>query len=260
MTHPDEGTLQALLDGELRPDERAGVERHVAGCPPCAAELESLRGAAALFAGAILKDDVPVDVDQALWRFEGRRRRPAVARRFAGGAMGRAAVLLLASAAVLSATVPGSPIRAWLTSLGEGPVATETRAPDADAAPSVLSTEHLDDAPAGVSVLPLEGRMRVVFLDPAEGVRLRVRLHDGDRVGVWATGAAVGAHFRTAPDRVEVQGVRDGEVRVEIPRGGREFTLEVDGRVYLRTDGERLIFPGPAADTTGPEILFEVGS
>jgi len=35
MSHPDEGTIQMLLDGELDPAERATVEAHLAACASC---------------------------------------------------------------------------------------------------------------------------------------------------------------------------------------------------------------------------------
>jgi len=253
--------LQAYLDGELRPEECVEVQRHLASCEACTAELDALSAAGSLFHASVAQMDTDVDVDQARWRLEGRRRRSRGAAGFAGRSMGRAAVLLLASAAVLSATVPGSPVRAWVVALMDSAAHEETASPAPAAAPAVLDAPApAANAAAGVSVVPLDGRMRVVFLDPAEGVRIRVRLHDGDGVGVWTDGRATGARFHTAPDRIEVEGVRDGEVRVEIPRATSEVTLEVGGRVYLRKLGERLTFPGPTADTTGPEILFEAGS
>ena len=39
MSHPDEGTIQALLDGELDAEERSRIELHVRGCAECAARL-----------------------------------------------------------------------------------------------------------------------------------------------------------------------------------------------------------------------------
>ncbi len=39
MSHPDEGTIQMLLDGELDPGERARIEGHMATCASCAARL-----------------------------------------------------------------------------------------------------------------------------------------------------------------------------------------------------------------------------
>jgi hypothetical protein len=260
MTHPGEGTLQALLDGELRFDERAEVELHMAECGVCAAEMMALRESSALLSAALPMVDLPAPAtEQARWRVEGRRRRKGAGS--AGIALRRAAVLIVGSAAVLSATVPGSPVRQWLAERWDGGAVTEHPATVREAVPAAATDETAAPAtPAGVSVRPAEGRMRVVLVDPADGVRLRVQLHDGDAVGVWTSGEGPAAHFRTAPDRIEVEGVRAGEVRVEIPRSGQHITLEVNGRVYLWKDGKQLRFSGPATDAVGPEILFEVGS
>jgi anti-sigma factor RsiW len=43
MSHADEGTLHAYLDGELTPVERAGVEAHLAGCAACRTRLDEER-------------------------------------------------------------------------------------------------------------------------------------------------------------------------------------------------------------------------
>ena len=43
MSHPDEGTIQMLLDGELGQDERARIEAHAAGCVACAAKIAAAR-------------------------------------------------------------------------------------------------------------------------------------------------------------------------------------------------------------------------
>lgn len=43
MSHADDGTLHAYLDGELSALERAGVETHLAGCAACRARLEEER-------------------------------------------------------------------------------------------------------------------------------------------------------------------------------------------------------------------------
>jgi hypothetical protein len=43
MSHADDGTLHAYLDGELSALERAGLETHLAGCAACRARLEEER-------------------------------------------------------------------------------------------------------------------------------------------------------------------------------------------------------------------------
>ena len=43
MSHVDEGTLHAFLDGELSSSERAGVDAHVAQCAACRARLAEER-------------------------------------------------------------------------------------------------------------------------------------------------------------------------------------------------------------------------
>lgn len=43
MSHPDDGTIQALLDGELDAAERTRVETHVGSCSACAARLAEAR-------------------------------------------------------------------------------------------------------------------------------------------------------------------------------------------------------------------------
>lgn len=42
MSHPDEGVLQELLDGELAPADAAAVRAHLEGCAPCTAALAEL--------------------------------------------------------------------------------------------------------------------------------------------------------------------------------------------------------------------------
>lgn len=253
MTHPGEGTLQALLDGEMPAAEQDALEHHLSECGHCGAQLEVLRDASDHLSRALRLLDRPPPVAEARARLEHARRRRTAVRSTA--VLRRAAILLLGSAAVLSATVPGSPLREWLAN-GRGagtPATTAVREPVAESA-----AESVEPAPAGISVRPLEGRMRVVLTAPASGSRIRVRLYDGERVGVWATGTSARARFRSGPERLEVDGAGPGEIQVEIPRAVRQFTLEVDGQIYLRKVGEDLRFPGPAVDTAGPEIVFEV--
>jgi hypothetical protein len=43
MSHPDDGRLHALVDGELSPADAAAIDAHVRTCPPCQARLEEAR-------------------------------------------------------------------------------------------------------------------------------------------------------------------------------------------------------------------------
>src|SRR5688500_11050838 len=97
MTHLGEGTLQELLDGELPPGERAGVEAHLASCPACAGELAELRGLTARTSAllGLVEAAPPVLAAQAEFA---RHRRGGGAFREARRALPRAAVLVLAVA------------------------------------------------------------------------------------------------------------------------------------------------------------------
>ncbi len=60
MSHLDEGTLHAWLDGALPPDESARVEAHVAECATCAAAAAEARGVIAASSRILSAlDDVP---------------------------------------------------------------------------------------------------------------------------------------------------------------------------------------------------------
>ena len=43
MSHPDDGQLHALVDGELSPADTAAIERHVQTCEPCRTRLDEAR-------------------------------------------------------------------------------------------------------------------------------------------------------------------------------------------------------------------------
>jgi Putative zinc-finger len=58
MSHVDDGTLHAYLDGELSPPEAQAVEAHVAQCPACRTRLEEERALIAR-AGELLAQAAP---------------------------------------------------------------------------------------------------------------------------------------------------------------------------------------------------------
>jgi anti-sigma factor RsiW len=253
MNHLTEGTLQALLDGEIPPGEQASLESHLHACGRCKAELNTLREASSQLSGALRMLDRPAPVELA--------RRQIIRKRrwMASGAthLRRAAVLLLVATTALSATLPGSPLREWVVERWRE---STTAAVQPEAAPpvTVAVPEALEPDPAGVSVQPSDRPMRVVFRRPARGLRVIAHLHDGARVEVSADGLAAKAHFRTAPDRIEIDAADTGEVRIGIPRSTGRFTLEVDGQVLLAKQGENLRVPERATRSGGPVILLEV--
>ena len=60
MSHVDDGTLHAYLDGELSPPEARGVEAHLAQCPACRGRLDEER-ALITRAGELLAVAAPPD-------------------------------------------------------------------------------------------------------------------------------------------------------------------------------------------------------
>ncbi len=60
MSHVDDGTLHAYLDGELAPEEARGVDAHLAQCPACRERLEQER-ALITRAGELLALAAPPD-------------------------------------------------------------------------------------------------------------------------------------------------------------------------------------------------------
>ncbi|HYL20811.1 MAG TPA: zf-HC2 domain-containing protein [Gemmatimonadales bacterium] len=67
MSHVDDGTLHAYLDGELSPPEAQSIEAHVAQCPACRTRLEEER-ALITRAGELLAQATPPDRELPAFR------------------------------------------------------------------------------------------------------------------------------------------------------------------------------------------------
>ncbi|HEX6940426.1 MAG TPA: zf-HC2 domain-containing protein [Longimicrobiales bacterium] len=252
MNHTPEGALLALLDGELHGEERAHIERHLAGCRECAGLLAELRDAAAALEAALALLDRPAPLDAAERAMRARRvlGRAVWSRR----ALLRAAVLVLGFAAVGSAAIPDSPIRSWAA-------AAWRKGVDAIAGGEVEQAPRPAAAPAeaGVSILPHEGRVVIVVESPAPGVRARIRMVPGERVAVRALGAAATARFRTGPGRVEIVGPGTGELEVDVPASLAGAEIEVDGRTVVSKDGASFdVVGGRAAMQSSTEVVVEL--
>lgn len=251
-SHVDEGTLQALVDRELPEQARAAAERHLVGCAECREELATLRIAAREFAGAAALLTDPGAGERAV--APPRPARPAPRAAWPLRSLARAAVLVLGFAAAASATLPGSPVRRWVqdawkpdprvAAVEQAEMGTETAA---DAAPE-----------AGVSVEPSRGEVVVVLNGPSPELLVRAAITEGPRAGVFATGAAAGARFSTAPGRIEVEGAGAGELRVELPRSARSARVIVNGAPYLAKVGDQLHLSVPGEASASAEVSFRV--
>lgn len=265
--HVSDQRLLAYLDGELEPTGRREVLRHVRACGRCSEELELLRSAGRRLSAALERLDtappwegLPDRVRQAL---EARRRGtiPFPVERRVGSsashppsrrALATAAAILLLVAGGAAAAIPGSPVRVWVEHSVDAVTGLFAGTPAVDAA---ADSPVVPLARPGVAVEPLNGRVHVAILEPAEGVEVRVRVTD-------ATVAAVSvreAGFRTGRGRIEVLAPAAGELLVEIPRSARSARVEVDGRPMLEKRGADLHLLVPAVDTAGSEVRFRLG-
>ncbi len=259
MNHTTEGTLLEWLDGRLSPAERPQVERHVATCVACTAEMERLRLLSATFGGAMELLDPPAPTRAAYAAVLRRRARwwGADTRRV----LERAAILVLAVAGIASATLPGSPLRAWLEErFGSGGdvTAPEAHAPSTPPAPDHPPVPEAEIASAGVAILPAGGSVRIVLTNADPALRIRVRLAEGEIVDVRATGAAAGAQFRTGPGRISITDAGRGEIQIALPHTVARATVVVGTRPYLVKEGHQVRVLAPAADTAGAEFIFTV--
>lgn len=249
MDHPSEGALLGLIDRELPPEEDAAMREHLGSCSVCRAELHALQGESVALSGALHLLDRPPPTEQAWSAVRGRSRGAL------GAPLRRAAVLVLVAGGAASATVPGSPLRDWITDVWDrGAAETPQALPEAKPAVEPAAAPTAAFPPAGVALVP--GTRPAVVSIVSEGVRpeVRVRLHGGDRLEVEAIGGDRPPRFRTSPDRVEVR-TGGGEIHLLVPRQG-SVRLEVNGEDYLVKHGDQLRFPGPAADASTAEVVF----
>lgn len=259
MQHLEEGTLQALLDGELEEGVEREALRHLRSCLVCTRLRDELEAGAGAFEEALAWLDFPGEGGGAQrtvgsrWEGVARPSKTGRLRRGWGGAsLTRAAALLLAFAAAASATMPGSPVRDWLAPRATPADAVAVRSSAAPALPVEVAPE------SGVSIEPAGGEFRVLLTEPSPELQIHASLVDSPRGGVFAP-AESEARFRTAPGLIEVSGVPATELRVEVPRGVRHASIEIDGRVYLVKEGDHLRLTVGAAEGGSAEIRFGVG-
>lgn len=260
MHHPTEGDLQGMLDGELEPGQAGRVRDHLADCAACRAVLAEQQQAAESFSDSLLLLDAGARPPS---RWPTRELAPAGGRRqgserhglrWRWGTLARAAALILAAAGAASALAPGSPVRDWLGDL----VRTEAAVKEGPAiAPEVAAPAA--PAPAGVSVAPAEGRVRVVLEGFAPESRVRLRVVDRREARVRVEGAHAMARFVVGSGELRVIGGNDGTVWVELPRTAGEATVEIDGEVAVRVAEGQLQLHRPVADSLQEDVLILFG-
>ncbi len=65
------------------------------------------------------------------------------------------------------------------------------------------------------------------------------------------------ASFRNAPGLIEVSGALD-LVFVDLPEAATVVSIEVNDRMYVRKEGDRIDVPGPVEEQTTDEIRLRV--
>ncbi|WP_420462612.1 anti-sigma factor family protein [Candidatus Palauibacter sp.] len=253
--HVDDGALLALLDGELSVEERRRVENHAMGCAVCAARRDELRFAVRRVTSALEVMDVPaawVEMPEALREAARSAPVPLASARAARearsgwriGWMGRRSVAVAAGLTLLLAAgayaVPGSPVRGWVDDGIETLAAWIAGGPE----------EPGQAGPSQVSVEPDDGSVRVAVAGGREGLRLTIRLTDGEQASVRARDA----NFHVEPGVIEVSGAAD-EILVTLPRGAASGSVMIDDSEVVRLEGGELRRTA-SADASPVQILL----
>lgn len=267
MTDLREGRIQAFLDGELDEPGRIRFMDDMNNDPALAAAVRRQKERIARV-GAALDHSAPEGVsdrelDEA-WEYvsnaasgSGQTARPSL--ELATGSVGRddrmqsarrgrfpvslakAAALLLLATGVGAATVPGSPLRAWIAEW-YGPVEGNSAVGGEPAA-----------GPETVGLrLPATGEGVEVSVAGPLSSPLSVSLTDGGELEVVAV---TGTRFATSRGRIEVSQVH-GPLEVRVPRELAQLTLVVDGEPYLRKSGEEVEILRAGVDSLPAEFVF----
>lgn len=273
MTHLDEGTLRAWLDGELTRAERDEVAARLASDSESRETLERLRDqrdrsrellealdveaptervrSALQSLGHGSTPDAPGeeqvrDIASARSRHRDGRARWALWSRPAQAA----AMVLLLTGAAAAAILPGSPVRQWLSKA----LAPGQPPPVAPAATADSGSPN----EAALYVRPTGGRLRVELVGVPAGAEIQVELVPRDSVAVHAP---EGSDFDWDQERGLARAtVSEGPIRLELPDALSEIDLTVDDRVYMLRRGGLTDYRVDPTYRSGAEIRFRVGS
>ncbi len=272
MSHAGEGLLQAYIDGEVRSEAEAELIAHLDACGACAAELQAMRGASALFNSAMsVMTAAPAMVTAREQVLRIHRTKPAQVLpvsgagfgRFAAGGLARAAALTLLVTGAAAAIIPGSPLRRWLTgSVGSADSAnsTEVEAPVVTPATPSTTARRAMVPGAELVIAPANGSVRVSVDATAGDGRVTVRFVDAARATVQTDSSAHAVTFRNAAGRVDVLNLGTSDAEITMPRSLRTATVVINGRTVLVKDGSQLRVTGPTVANTADLIVFRTGS
>ena len=256
MGHPDNGLIQALMDGEIEGEELDTLRAHIEDCPECRVREEALEEASRRAAQALPSlDAVGPHLQEAKNRIKARKQATGFNRFFSLPKAASIALLLTAAAA---SALPGSPARRWITQ-GWQTLTQSTRVrSDQENLPgtsedrgALTPTSDLPETGAGIPAstdgveiwihdLRLESKLSIIWVD-------------GEEAWVYA---GEGTRFNRVNSRLEAF-APPGAVRVEIPRSLRQVVVGLNGSVLLRKAGGEVEILAPAQQRTPSEIVFD---
>ena len=267
MMHLDDGRLRAQVDEELGDAEASAVRLHLAECGTCRDRKTELEARSALVALALGRLDTAAPPDGAhaalLERIDSAPSKtgsapPTRLRRAFRMPLARAAALALLLGAVVATALPASPVREWIAagwaratdlfdSGDDAPVEAPNETPDGGATAQ-------DATPAVVGIPATGQEISIVLREIRPGTLIVIRMVPGGQAGVSAGDPA---SFRTAEGRIEVTGAV-GQVLVDLPDEASVVSIEVNDRIYLRREGDRIDAPGPIEEQTEREYRMRV--
>lgn len=165
MRHPDDGTLMALLDGEIPSDELAPITEHLSGCEECRARLDAARAMMTESDALIgtLGDGAPATADPTVVPLP-RRSRTVLYRNLAW-----AATVLMAAGLGYSMRGPG--MAPEPPTMAMEPTAGATEAPSAVAVDATAQSQEQERPapPPSMQAAPTETTREASPAAPAAG-------------------------------------------------------------------------------------------
>ena len=272
MNHLDDGRLRALLDEELGDTDASAVSLHLAECDTCRNRKTELEARSVFVTQALGRLDTaapPAGARAALLeRIDSAPPKridaapPKRLRRAFRMPLARAAALALLLGAGVATALPASPVRSWIAAGWARATVLFDSGDEASVPPTVEAQSRTpeeavgpqDIAPAGVA-LPATGQeVSIVLREIGPGTLIVIRFVPGGQVDVYAADPAT---FRTARGRIEVSGAVD-QVIVDLPEDAAVVSIEVNDRMYLRREGDRVDALGPIEEQTAEEIRMRV--